>query len=338
MCFQVLRLALVGGFLSVLAACGGSDDPTTAMASAGRAHRMEVADIPISQRIAAATETANSEINTCAEISPFYWEIGDGNEALAGGSRVANGERYTDSTRMNLASASKWLYSTYAVQRLNGALSESDLKMLQMRSGYTHFTVCYPFQTVRGCQRFADNDQYEAANDGRFYYDGGHMQKHAVVNGLGRLNRKGLTEEVMSYLGPNLSLQYGVPALAGGGFGNARGYAVVLRKIMRDELLMGGLLGSNPICTNPAVCPSEAAYSPTPRSESWHYSIGHWVEDDPAVGDGAFSSPGSLGFYPWIDASKSFYGIVAREAEFGFYPSVECGRLIRKAWQTGSPL
>ena len=57
--------------------------------------------------------------------------------------------------------------------------------------------------------------------------------------------------------------------------------------------------------------------------------------DDPTVGDGAFSSAGSFGFYPWIDAGKTYYGIVARSVSAGSgVDSVMCGRLIRKAWET----
>ena len=48
----------------------------------------------------------------------------------------------------------------------------------------------------------------------------------------------------------------------------------------------------------------------------------------------AFSSPGAFGFYPWIDAGKTTYGIVARADMGGAIPSVYCGRLIRKAWMT----
>ena len=70
-------------------------------------------------------------------------------------------------------------------------------------------------------------------------------------------------------------------------------------------------------------------------SESWHYSVGHWVEDDPVVGDGAYSSAGLFGFYPWIDASKTYYGIVGRVIPDGAMDSVECGRIIRKAWLSG---
>jgi hypothetical protein len=78
--------------------------------------------------------------------------------------------------------------------------------------------------------------------------------------------------------------------------------------------------------------------------EEWQYSLGHWVEDDPDVGDGAFSSPGAFGFYPWIDAQKRFYGILARVdvlnagsidlTKISSISSVRCGRLIRKAWLT----
>ncbi len=72
-----------------------------------------------------------------------------------------------------------------------------------------------------------------------------------------------------------------------------------------------------------------------PASESWHYSIGHWVEDDRVVGDGAFSSAGAFGFYPRIDAGKASYGIVARSSGAGSgFESASCGRLIRKAWAT----
>ena len=55
-------------------------------------------------------------------------------------------------------------------------------------------------------------------------------------------------------------------------------------------------------------------------------------------GDGAFSAPGGEGFYPWVDASKAYYGLIAR-AETGpqkaGFQSVQCGRLLRAAWDTG---
>ena len=54
--------------------------------------------------------------------------------------------------------------------------------------------------------------------------------------------------------------------------------------------------------------------------------------------DGALSSPGAFGFYPWIEKSHSVYGILARSVPGGAFDSVSCGRLIRKAWMTGAPV
>ena len=48
------------------------------------------------------------------------------------------------------------------------------------------------------------------------------------------------------------------------------------------------------------------------------------MEDDPAVhGDGAFSSPGAFGFYPWIDSSKSYYGIISRQQTGELDPAID---------------
>ena len=93
------------------------------------------------------------------------------------------------------------------------------------------------------------------------------------------------------------------------------------------------------MCTNPLTCVT-ARSTPIPPNESWHYALGHWVENDPSAGDGAFSSPGALGFYPWVDASRQGYGVLARESTAGSpaMDSVRCGRLIRQAWVTGNAL
>jgi hypothetical protein len=110
---------------------------------------------------------------------------------------------------------------------------------------------------------------------------------------------------------------------------------------------MSATLSANFVCTNlnEPGCNAIAGQSPitvaSNGAEAWHYSMGHWIEDDPIVGDGAFSSPGALGFYPWIDSSRTYYGIIARSnlnataGDFDGYKSVVCGRLVRRAWDTG---
>ncbi len=312
-----------------LAGCGGggSDPAPAPPASVGPT---------VADRTAAASATATSASNACAPIRPFYWEIGDATGALASGSVASSTSAtvYTAATTMSIASASKWLYSGYVVQKQAGVLSDSDVRFLNFRSGYTSFSICSRDQTVQQCVDAGSNGAYTAANDGKFVYGGGHMEKHASLIGLGALANAALATEIRSQIGTDVALAYSQPQLAGGGVTSAAEYARYLRKLLSGNLRMGGMLGAYPVCTNPLTCPT-AGGTPVPSTESWHYSIGHWIEDDPVVGDGAFSSPGAFGFYPWIDAGKTLYGVLARSESAGSgFDSVDCGRLVRKAWAT----
>jgi hypothetical protein len=288
-------------------------------------------------RQAAASSAAQSLVNACAAIRPFYWEIGDASARLASGS--VDGRKgdavYTASTEMPIASASKWIYGAYVAQKRSGVLNEPDVEYLSFRSGHTSLVACTKRQTVGSCLDFLNNGKYTPKHDGKFYYNGGHMQKHADLEGLGPLRNDGLAREIRSQIGTDIELSYERPQPAGGVVTTPDDYARFLRKLLSDELRLGGLLGTHAVCTNPRACPRVAISTPIPLDETWHYSLGHWVEDDPAVGDGAFSSAGLYGFYPWIDASKRYYGVLAREAKNGALASVDCGRLIRKAWLSG---
>lgn len=327
--------------LLALAACGGGDatpETTTTDSGPADALTMQALDIGNAQRIAAATATAGSSSNACAAVRPFYWEVGDVGARLASGSVLADGNstQYTATQPVSIASASKWIYGSYVAQRLNGVLSDTDRKYLALRAGYVSMSYCLPTQTVDSCLAAQTNGAYTSGADGVFWYQGGHLQKHASLLGLGALNDRGLTQEVQRLIGTDVSLLYTQPQLAAGLVMSADAYAKVLRKMLAGQLKIAALLGTGPVCTNPLTCPlGTALVTPVPPSESWHYSVGHWVEDDPLVGDGAFSSPGYLGFYPWIDASKRWYGVLSRSAQDGGYPSVQCGRLIRKAWVSG---
>ena len=322
------RVPLLTAF--ALAACGGGGGDAPGPAP--------VPDPATAARIAAATTTAATS-NACAAVKPFYWEIGDRNGKLASASLASASDPtlYTAATSMNIASSSKWLYASYFVQRQRGALSAEDIKFLTFQSGYTSFASCLPGQTVQQCVDFLANGTHSDATDGKFSYGGGHMEKHASLNGLGPLGNAALAEEIRSQLGSDVALIYSQPQLAGGVVTTADDYARFLRKVLANGLLMHDALGTHAVCTNPSNC-SDAFSSPIPPELSWHYSIGHWVEDDPQVGDGAFSSAGLFGFYPWIDAGKTTYGIVARHVANmeAAQTSVQCGALIRKAWFTAS--
>jgi hypothetical protein len=282
----------------------------------------------------AAASAAAQEHPACTRIGAFYWEIGDQASLLASGS--VGGETYRADTRVAIASASKWLYGSFLVQRQNGILTAEDIRFLTFRSGYTKFGSCIGSFTVGGCLAIRSNGVFDPSTDGFFSYGGGHMQKHAVLKGLGGLTAARLGTEIRSQLGAEIEISYDSPQLAGGAVVSAAEYAKVLRKILANRLAMHDVLGKFPVCVDPATCP-EAVSTPSPPGEQWHYSIGHWVEDDPKMGDGAFSSPGAFGFYPWVDASKRWYGIVVQESLAGAYESLNCGRQIRKAWVNAAP-
>lgn len=339
---DVLRVTAMSSLLLLLQGCGGGSGGD----SSGTPPPPPPPSGPtLAQRSDAAMQTAQSDVNPCAAIQPFYWEIGDRNASLAAGSITSASDPtvYTADSQMAIASASKWIYGAYVAQLRAGSLTDDDIRFLTFRSGYTSFSSCLPTHSVDECVAYQNNGQYHTITDGSFSYDGGHMQMHASLNGLGPLRNADLAAEIRAQIGTDIALGYSQPQLAGGIFTTAGDYARFLRKLLGGELSLGALLGTHGVCTNPMTC-AQAINTPIPTFESWNYSLGHWVEVDPVVGDGAFSSAGAFGFYPWIDADKAWYGIVARkqvpvgqdpDQSLGEgYRSAQCGRLIREAWLT----
>jgi hypothetical protein len=318
-----------------------------AVMAAGRA---ECGRPPTRTSAAAAVATAQDN-PLCVAIEPFYWEIGDAAGTLV--SRSVGTPKVSAATKMDIASAAKWMYAAYVVEERGAAanLTSTDVSFLHFTSGYTNMgnaaTGTCPSaddpDTVDVClQRVnpADGLPYSYQNPatvGLFDYDSGHMENHAsLYMGLGNVLDTALGPEIFAALEPGVSFSYSEPLLAAGVYSDAQTYAVFLRNITGGALGMRAALGTDPVCTLPSPA-CDAVYSPIP--EAWHYSIGHWVEDDPTTnGDGAFSSAGTFGFYPWIEATAAYYGVLARKSslvgEQG-YTSAECGRLIRAAWDTG---
>ncbi|MCK9684621.1 hypothetical protein [Scleromatobacter humisilvae] len=301
-------------FAAVVAARGAGAQPTAA------------------QRGAAARSTAETN-ERCRAVQPFYWSIGDAHGVLADGRVGARAPAAT--TPMPIASASKLVYAAFVAQQRQGRLTDDDVRFLTFTSGYTHFRGCHRGQTIAECDAMGRNGEHDAATDGQFAYNGGHMERHAVLDGLGSLDDAGLARTVNETLGT--SFRYLQPQLAGGIAASAADYGEFLRRIVDGQLQMKSLLGTHPVCTNPRTCATAAA-SPFTQADL-HYSIGHWVEDDPQ-GDGAFSSAGAFGFYPWISRDETTWGVLARFA-FTFdgakagAASLMCGRQIRAAWASG---
>jgi hypothetical protein len=293
------------------------------------------------KKAAAAATTAEANA-ACVAVAPFYWEIGDTSGPLISGS--VGSAAPVASTVMSIFSASKWLFGAYAVEKMGGMPAAMYVPFLNLTSGYAGLggNSCPTSGTIDDCLAGAAGTPI-AEDVGKFVYDGAHLQKLASLIGLGAADNTALATQVRSQIGPEIDVGYSQPQPASGVAMSADQYAIFLRKLLVGSptpLLIGSMLASDAVCTNPMTC-STAVSSPIPGSanptESWHYGLAHWIEDDPGVGDGAFSSPGRLGFYPWVDATRTIYGVLAREAPNGpfGYDSAVCGRLIRKAWVAG---
>lgn len=275
----------------------------------------------------AASKTASTHPE-CTAIAPFYWEIGDASGVLASGS---TGKKSIEANKtLAIASASKLIFSAYVVEKLNGVLTPSIIKGLNFTAGHSNFSSCVGTLLVGGC--YSKRVGYESSHKDKFYYGGGHMQKIASVDlNLAKKGKPALESEIKNYIGKDISLSFSIPQPAGGIRISAQDYGLFLRKIISSALKIRDFLGTNSVCTNTSTC-ATSVNTPVPLTESWNYSLGHWVEND-----GTFSSPGLFGFYPWISSSKDLYGIVSRQdtESDAYWNSVKCGRLIRKAYTTG---
>lgn len=322
----------------VLAGCGGSGSDVPDAAASADASTI---DPMLEARRAAADQTARTNAD-CTKLGDFYWEIGSATERLGQG---AIGTTIAATTRIPIASASKWVFGTYVLERTNGTLTAVQKRALQMTSGYIGLNPirCTTSTTVESCLGTMANPnvEYDAALVDRYYYNGAHDQILAANTvadgglGLGSLSGDALAAEIEATLGISSGIGFGSPQPAGGANASAEGFATMLRAIMRGDLVIGAHLGEDAVCTKPgASCPT-ASSSPSPFA--WGYSYNHWVEAP--EGDGAFSSAGALGFYPWIAADKTLYGIISRHSEpGGGFDSVVCGQKIRTAWLTATAL
>ncbi len=292
-----------------------------------------VIDIATNETRAANVRAIEENDPLCRSIAPFHYQVGNALGAIASGNvgGFVGGDTFGP-----IASATKWLYGAYVTELRTGALTSDDIRYLTFRSGYIGFQGCERGETVASCAESPTNNRFSAAAVDKFAYGGGHMQQHAVqFAGLGSLTPEPLGRELDRVL--NLGTTSSVftllqPQLAGGVYTTANVYASFLRKLLTSELVAGTQYETHSVCTNPTTC-NDALITPFPTNENPRYGIGHWIEDT-TVSDGAYSSAGAFGFYPWIDASKQYYGVISRfdlNAGSGS-ESIPCGRALRRAW------
>ncbi len=299
------------------------------------AHGAQAADIAAKTR---AAVTAAAHDAQCTGIGDFYWEIGDANGRLASGSV---GKKYGPQTSIGIDSASKLVFGSYVLEKLGGKEPDDhQIHLLNMTGGYAHakrnMLACSLFaRDIAACAAKDKTDKPDPADIGIFSYGNPGDEELAVELGDGDKTKETMAEEYKKYLGDDLDFSFRSLQLAGGLKSTPDNYARFLRKILSGKLRMKDHLGTHAVCAFNADCPGKVVFTPAPVG--WHYSLNHWVEND-KDGDGAFSSAGLEGFYPWISADKSTYGLVARLV-FGkksYATSAYCGMAIRKAWMTGT--
>lgn len=308
--------------------------------------------------VAAAIDAARSGI--CDDARPFYWEIGGPSGGPIVARRVGDSSAPKRDTVVHLASASKWVFGAYVVQRyggIPGGMSGAKIvQALNMGSGYTNLndSLCVDGSaesesyTVTDCFHDGDDDgnnsDHDDSQEGTFFYDSGHAQYAAATASLLNLGDKTtatLLAEVNGQLNLGPTFAYAATNVSGGMQASAADYAAFLQKIMDGTYVIHDRLTFHPVdtaCAEWYSCPSSPA-----GSVDFHYSLHHWIEDNTtgtlpngkalAAGDGAFSSAGAFGFYPWISNDLQFYGIISREGESGVGgDSLVCGRAIREAF------
>jgi hypothetical protein len=345
------------------------------MAMAPRAHAVDLAT-----RQAAVSNVL--AMPTCDYVSSklaFYWEVGDANGLLYARQDEQGQPHANRDQVIPIASASKWLYATYVVEPASGqTLNEASIARLSLSSDAvaTHpastdagaiTIVCNPTNTVAQCAA----RQTRGGDDGQihpFSYGGAHLQSLAgedtVIRNDDTLALGTAISNVLQLPG---AFAYGQPALAGGVRTSPATYAAFLQKMLKgaqgqgNGYALGALLDADLVCaanpspassvpsspyTQPNAWPEgSVANSPFPLDEPAQYGLGHWVESA-LTGTPGYSSPGSFGFYPSIDADKQIYVIVSYDDEVvdtahgestseAYLDAMYCGRNVRRAWLSG---
>ncbi|RKH53520.1 hypothetical protein D7Y23_02935 [Corallococcus sp. AB050B] len=289
----------------------------------------------------AALDTANNSAS-CKPLGNFYWELGNGAGPLHG---LSKGSGVTATTVMPIASASKWLYAGAYVQSKGYAnLTAAEKKRLNFTSGYLdeNTTLCDAAgTTVSACYGPSFKDvTYRLLQNGRFFYNGGHMQKLAlddipVRRGTGVLS-------VMDWLNPLLGTTFPESdsdvAVAGGFSGSAAQYRVFLLNLLNNQYALSSKLTVDAVPAWPGG--PDVASTPWSGGEAY-YGLGHWIEGETVNGVWTVtghSSAGAFGFYPWVNAARTRYMVLARNRQFGDgdgEKSRACAQTVLKAYDTG---
>ncbi|RKH21798.1 hypothetical protein D7X74_00250 [Corallococcus sp. CA047B] len=293
----------------------------------------------------AALDTANTSAS-CAPLGNFYWELGNAAGALYA---IPRGSGVSATTVMPIASASKWLYAGAYVQSKGYAnLTADEKKRLNFTSGYIDesTTLCGDAgTTVSDCYGPAYKDvSYRSLQNGRFFYNGGHMQKLALDD-IGARKGTGVAsvmDWINARLGTTLPESDSDVAPAGGFSASAAYYRVFLMKLINNQYELSSKLNVDSV---PAwEGGTNVSYTPWTAAGQAYYGLGHWIEGETVSGVWTVtghSSAGAFGFYPWVNAARTRYMLLARSRQLGGDAEGEksrvCAQAIRKAYELGVP-
>ncbi|WP_163992917.1 hypothetical protein [Pyxidicoccus caerfyrddinensis] len=328
----LLALGLIG--------CGATEDALEPIADAPQGTSR--AALTVHEQ--AALDTANNS-ESCKPLGNFYWEIGNGAGLLYG---IPRGSGVSATTVMPIASASKWLYvGAYVQSRGYANLSTDEKKRLNFTSGYIdeNTTLCGDAgTTVSDCYGPAyKNVSYRPLQNGRYFYNGGHMQKLALDD-IGARKGTGLAsvmDWINAQLGTTLPESDSDVAVAGGFSGSAAHYRVFLMKLLNNQYELSSKLTVDSVPAWPGG--PNVSYTPWTTGQAY-YGLGHWIEGETLGGVWSVtghSSAGAFGFYPWVNAARNRYMLLARSRQLGGEEEGEksraCAQTIRKAYELGVP-
>ncbi len=288
------------------------------------------ASTPSTLRAAIARVAETSPL--CSGLGDFYWAVGNKNGVIVDGYTGTGSVR--KDTELDIASASKFIYAAYVLEKNKGLLSEDTVSKLNFTSGYVKGHLCFPADTPAQCFARSNNNVKDETQVGKFYYGPGHFLALAAEDpDIQGARGAEIGRSVSDVLG--ITISFNNPKLAGAGIATPAAYSAFLTKLTNGDYYLSRQLGARAVCASVVDCPVTASQTPIPAEFSWDYSFGHWVETDPRGGAGAFSSPGVFGFYPWVTSSKNYWGLLAREDKnilVAAPESVYCGRELRAAF------
>ncbi|MEM9055099.1 MAG: serine hydrolase domain-containing protein [Pseudomonadota bacterium] len=176
--------------------------------------------------------------------------------------------------------------------------------------------------SLQDCVQTIYEDGLDTLPGTAYSYGPEHMQIAALmaVGATGQTNADLLNERIIQPLGMSAVTRYRIvagdnPRYSGAMVSTAQDYGLLLTALMDGRLVSdrAGYLEDRTSAVSFAYRPGDVG------GKDWHYGFGFWKECDDLQYTAncderpTISSPGTLGFTPWIDFDTGYWGIIAME-------------------------